>query len=173
MVDRVPEEGPDHGIVRAERRESLAQAEGEPPVAVRGAKQVLTAQHQLMQVGMRVAPVDEPFARDAGGQLALPHRRAFEVEHPGEPEAAQGAGMEVEGRLHHAQLGQGIAAGHRVGILQGDDGLRAEPDPGSLLGASGEGSHPSQGGEREPAPRPPTQAESATAARTGVSAARR
>ena len=91
------------------------------------AQEIVGGEDELVQVRVRVAAIDEPFAPVAGGQLAAGRRHAFEVEHAREPKPSQGPGVQVQSRLDHAQLRQRAAAGHGVGLLECDDRPGAEP----------------------------------------------
>src|SRR5438309_1908056 len=60
VIDRVLEKRPSHRVVGAERREPLAGSHRKPGGAAAVAKDV-GSEHQLVQVGVRMAAVDEPF----------------------------------------------------------------------------------------------------------------
>ena len=81
--------------------------------------------------------------------------------------------MEVERRLHDTHFAQRVAAGDGVDSFERDDGLRPGTDPGTLLRRSVDRYEQlKEEGEGERGRRRP-QSDSAAAARTGVSAARR
>jgi hypothetical protein len=122
-----------------------------------------------VEVGMWVAPVHEPFAPVAHGQLALGHREPFEIEHAGEAEPGEGAGVHKEHRLDRPHFAQRPAPRHRIGTLEGDDRLGTNARPGGRL-------RPEAGRreeQREAGGRGRSQSDSAAAARAGASAARR
>jgi len=76
--------------------------------------------------------------------------------------------MEMDCGLDDANLAQRRAAGYRVGLLEGYDRLGSHPSPGGLLGRRDAGQK-----QRQPERGDCSQSDSATAARTGVIAARR
>ena len=171
VVHGVPHERPDHGIVGAEGRESLARAEREPGRPVVGAEQVVGRQDELVQVGVGVTPVDEAFAPVARRQLALGNREPLEVEHAGEPEAVRARRRAASPPAVPPAPRPARTARHGVGMLVGGDRLRPDPRPRPLLrrprrphGASARSDQPE---------RRARQSDSAAAARTGATAARR
>ena len=126
-----------------------------------------------MQVGVRVAAIDEPFAPVAGRELSLRHREASRSSTPVRRRRSKGAGLEMHHRLDHPNLAERPAAGYRVRAFEGRHRLGPQVPPGPALGRQlgwrqrdhTEGRQPERGERLQPA--------SATAARTGVTAARR
>ena len=167
VIDRVLEKRPSHRVVRAERREALAGGHREPGGAAAVAKDV-GSEHQLVQVGVGMAAVDEPFAPVPGGELALRNGGALDIEHARETEPIEHAGMEEEHRLDHSHLTERASARHGVRPVERHNRQRSYPGPRSLLGRSGR--RPPQG---QPERDRQCQSDSATVARTGATAARR
>ena len=115
MIDRVPQGGAAHRVIGAEGGEPLPHAHGEPRRPVVPPQNVDGGDHQLVGVGVRMAPVVEALAPAAGRQLAAGHGPALEIEGAKGPQpATQQCGMSHEQRLHQAALGEAAAAGHRV-----------------------------------------------------------
>src|SRR3954447_3975819 len=79
MVHGVSQERPNHRVVRAERCETLARAERETDRAWSRPEQVPGRDDELVEVGVRMAPVDEALAPVAEGELTLGHGGAFEI----------------------------------------------------------------------------------------------
>ena len=71
VVHRIAHHRPAHRVVGAEGREPLAGARSRPVAAVGVAEQVVRGQHQLVEIGVGMAAVDEPFAPGAGRELAF------------------------------------------------------------------------------------------------------
>jgi hypothetical protein len=134
------------------------------------AEQIVGAEDELVNVGVGMAPVDETFSPVAGGQFARWDGNPFEIEDACEAEPAERAGAEQYDGLDDPDLAQAGPAGHRVGVLVGDDRLRPDPRPRRLLARRPVARHQRQQGHAEPGAR---QSDSATAARTGATAARR
>jgi hypothetical protein len=60
--------------------EALPCGQGNPGDPVDPSQQIVAGEEQLVDVGVRVAAVDEAFAPGAGGKLAFADRSALEID---------------------------------------------------------------------------------------------
>jgi hypothetical protein len=89
VIHRIAKRGARHWIVGAERGESLPRGKGHAGPLIELAEQVVERKHQLVDVGVRVTPVDEPFAPRTGRKLTLGNGETFEVQSGQQAEAVR------------------------------------------------------------------------------------
>jgi hypothetical protein len=130
MVDRIAQDRTGHGIIGAERCKALPCRQGYHG----GADGLLKRQHDLMDVGMGMPPIDKAFAPVAEPQLTIGNGEALEIQGGSEAEPVrQSTAMGHDRWLEQADLSQGLTARDRVGPDIGRYRVRAQPDPGRGL----------------------------------------
>ena len=107
VIDRVADHRPDHGVIGSERREPLTAGEREPCCAIDPAQQVVGREHELVQIGVGVTPIDESLAPCAWGQLAFRNGKAFEIDRGQKAEpVGEGTGVHHDRRMCQPHLCQ-------------------------------------------------------------------
>jgi hypothetical protein len=81
VVYRIAEDRTGHRIVGSERREALSYRGGNQGLSQRLSRR----QHDLVHVGVRMAPVDETFTPVAWGELTLRNGETLEIDRGEEP----------------------------------------------------------------------------------------
>ena len=171
VIDRVAQDRPAHRVVRAEGGEPLPSGQRKPSGSIGPAEQVVGAEEQLVDVGVRVAAIDEAFAPGAGGELALADRGALEIESREKAQSCGAVHTGHDGGLDQTKLGEIAPARHRVHAGECPDRLRGYVGGDRLLAREGPGRH--NQGEPRQREGEAGQSDSATAARPVVRLVRR
>ena len=96
VIDRILDQRPHHRVVRPERCEAAADTRGQ----CERSSLLHSCRYELVQVGVRVATVDEALAIRTGVQLAVAHRQPLSVQRRGPANASV-----VQRRAgHHCRL---------------------------------------------------------------------
>ena len=135
MVRGIEQRRTAHRVVGAERRKALAGAERHYDPAVQAPQHVRAGEHQLVDVGMRMAAVIVALAVGTGGELAVADGPPLEVAHGMQLQVTpKRGGIDHQDRLHQSRFAAGRAAGN--GVRGGDEGnrLAGEAQRGTLGG---------------------------------------
>jgi hypothetical protein len=134
MVYWIAENRPRHWVVGPERSEPLSGHQRHPGGAIDASQGIVEGGDQLVDVGMGMPAVDEPFTPVAGGELTLRDGEPLQVECAQHPQAiGGGTGVDHDRGLDQPHFAERAIARDRIDRGVGEDAVGPEPDPGGGL----------------------------------------